>query len=124
MIVFFDELYGYMVFRAQGYLNTITGACVYDNEDFDYANHPDYIPIPKINSNYAQGFISEITDKTLRRKLCSSLDNGSYSQAFHMIITDNGLYSSWIDYVDNCDFEFARKWCESNGIKCVGRQKV
>ena len=89
----------------------------------DVRKHSDsFIELPRIGEEgrrkVMKGFLEAISNPELKKKMISAADADAVAE-FENLLREKRLLIAWYNYRDDVYSEFAKRWCETNGLELV-----
>ncbi len=89
----------------------------------DVRDHPDrFIKLPQIGAEGRQkvmkSFLDAMPEGGVREKICEAMQERG-QQGFESAIREERLLIAWYNYRDDIYGEFAKRWCEANGLELI-----
>lgn len=79
-------------------------------------NPPRYLLIPKFDAKEPiYRYIDQVADESY--KVLLDLSGDDIIHAFHVKVTDDGLYEDWIEFQYNVIINLAAEWCNQHNIE-------
>ena len=89
----------------------------------DVRKHSDsFIELPRIGEEgrrkVMKGFLEAVSNPELKKKMISAADADAVAE-FENVLREERLLIAWYNYRDDVYSEFAKRWCEANGLELV-----
>ena len=89
----------------------------------DVRKHSDsFIELPRIGEEgrrkVLKGFLEAVSNPELKKKMISAADADAVAE-FENLLREKRLLIAWYNYRDDVYSEFAKRWCEANGLELV-----
>ncbi len=89
----------------------------------DVRKHADsFIKLPQIGEEgrlkVMKGFLEAVPGGELKKKMISAVDAKSTAE-FENVLREGRLLIAWYNYRDDVYSEFAKRWCEANGLELI-----
>ncbi len=89
----------------------------------DVRKHSDsFIELPRIGEEgrrkVMKGFLEAVSNPELKKKMISAADADAVAE-FENLLREKRLLIAWYNYRDDVYSEFAKRWCEANGLELV-----
>ena len=89
----------------------------------DVRKHSDsFIELPRIGEEgrrkVMKGFLEAVSNPELKKKMISAADADAVAE-FEDLLREKRLLIAWYNYRDDVYSEFAKRWCETNGLELV-----
>ena len=89
----------------------------------DVRKHSDsFIELPRIGEEgrrkVMKGFLEAVSNPELKKKMISAADAEGVAE-FEYLLREERLLIAWYNYRDDVYSEFAKRWCEANGLELV-----
>ena len=89
----------------------------------DVRKHSDsFIELPRIGEEgrrkVMKGFLEAVSNPELKKKMISAADADEVAE-FENLLREKRLLIAWYNYRDDVYSEFAKRWCETNGLELV-----
>ena len=89
----------------------------------DVRKHSDsFIELPRIGEEgrrkVMKGFLEAVSNPELKKKMISAADADEVAE-FENLLREKRLLIAWYNYRDDVYSEFAKRWCEANGLELV-----
>lgn len=89
----------------------------------DVRKHSDsFIELPRIGEEgrrkVMKGFLEAVPNPELKKKMISAADADAVAE-FENLLREKRLLIAWYNYRDDVYSEFAKRWCEANGLELV-----
>ena len=89
----------------------------------DVRKHSDsFIELPRIGEEgrrkVMKGFLEAVSNPELKKKMISAADAEGVAE-FENLLREERLLIAWYNYRDDVYSEFAKRWCEANGLELV-----
>ena len=89
----------------------------------DVRKHSDsFIELPRIGEEgrrkVMKGFLEAVSNPELKKKMISAADADAEAE-FENLLREKRLLIAWYNYRDDVYSEFAKRWCEANGLELV-----
>ena len=89
----------------------------------DVRKHSDsFIELPRIGEEgrrkVMKGFLEAVSNPELKKKMISAADADALAE-FEDLLREKRLLIAWYNYRDDVYSEFAKRWCETNGLELV-----
>ena len=89
----------------------------------DVRKHSDsFIELPRIGEEgrrkVMKGFLEAVSNPELKKKMISAADADALAE-FEDLLREKRLLIAWYNYRDDVYSEFAKRWCEANGLELV-----
>ena len=89
----------------------------------DVRKHSDsFIELPRIGEEgrrkVMKGFLEAVSNPELKKKMISAADADAVAE-FENLLREKRLLIAWYNYRDDVYSEFAKRWCETNGLELV-----
>ena len=89
----------------------------------DVRKHSDsFIELPRIGEEgrrkVMKGFLEAVSNPELNKKMISAADADEVAE-FENLLREKRLLIAWYNYRDDVYSEFAKRWCEANGLELV-----
>ena len=65
-----------------------------------------------------KGFLEAVSNPELKKKMISAADADAVAE-FENLLREKRLLIAWYNYRDDVYSEFAKRWCEANGLELV-----
>ena len=81
-----------------------------------------FIELPRIGEEgrrkVMKGFLEAVSNPELKKKMISAADADAVAE-FENLLREKRLLIAWYNYRDDVYSEFAKRWCEANGLELV-----
>ena len=89
----------------------------------DVRKHSDsFIELPRIGEEgrrkVMKGFLEAVSNPELKKRMISAADADAVAE-FENLLREKRLLIAWYNYRDDVYSEFAKRWCETNGLELV-----
>ena len=89
----------------------------------DVRKHSDsFIELPRIGEEgrrkVMKGFLEAVSNPELKKRMISAADADEVAE-FENLLREKRLLIAWYNYRDDVYSEFAKRWCEANGLELV-----
>ncbi|MBQ9049301.1 MAG: hypothetical protein IJ126_01620 [Lachnospiraceae bacterium] len=89
----------------------------------DVRKHSDsFIELPRIGEEgrrkVMKGFLEAVSNPELKKRMISAADADAVAE-FENLLREKRLLIAWYNYRDDVYSEFAKRWCEANGLELV-----
>ena len=89
----------------------------------DVRKHSDsFIELPRIGEEgrrkVMKGFLEAVSNPELKKKMISAADADAVAE-FENLLREKRLLIAWYNYRDDVYSEFAKRWCETNGLELI-----
>lgn len=89
----------------------------------DVRKHSDsFIELPRIGEEgrrkVMKGFLEAVSNPELKKKMISAADADAVAE-FENLLREKRLLIAWYNYRDDVYSEFAKRWCEANGLDLI-----
>ena len=89
----------------------------------DVRKHSDsFIELPRIGEEgrrkVMKGFLEAVSNPELKKKMIRAADADAVAE-FENLLREKRLLIAWYNYRDDVYSEFAKRWCEANGLELV-----
>ena len=89
----------------------------------DVRKHSDsFIELPRIGEEgrrkVMKGFLEAVSNPELKKKMISAADADAVAE-FENLLREKRLLIAWYNYRDDVYSEFAKRWCEANGLELI-----
>ena len=89
----------------------------------DVRKHSDsFIELPRIGEEgrrkVMKGFLEAVSNPELKKKMIIAADADAVAE-FENLLREKRLLIAWYNYRDDVYSEFAKRWCEANGLELV-----
>ena len=89
----------------------------------DVRKHADnFIKLPHIGEEgrrkVMKGFLEAVPNSELKKKMISAADAEGVAE-FENLLREERLLIAWYNYRDEVYSEFAKRWCEANGLDLI-----
>lgn len=89
----------------------------------DVRKHSDsFIELPRIGEEgrrkVMKGFLEAVSNPELKKKMIRAADADAVAE-FENLLREKRLLIAWYNYRDDVYSEFAKRWCETNGLELV-----
>ena len=89
----------------------------------DVRKHSDsFIELPRIGEEgrrkVMKGFLEAVSNPELKKRMISAVDAEGAAE-FENVLREERLLIAWYNYRDDVYSEFAKRWCETNGLELV-----
>lgn len=89
----------------------------------DVRKHSDsFIELPRIGEEgrrkVMKGFLEAVSNPELKKKMISAADADEVAE-FENLLREKRLLIAWYNYRDEVYSEFAKRWCEANGLELI-----
>ena len=89
----------------------------------DVRKHSDsFVKLPQIGEEgrrkVMKGFLEAVSNPELKKKMISAADADAVAE-FENLLREKRLLIAWYNYRDDVYSEFAKRWCEANGLELV-----
>ena len=89
----------------------------------DVRKHADnFIKLPRIGEEgrrkVMKGFLEAVPNSELKKKMVSAADAEGVAE-FENVLREERLLIAWYNYRDEVYSEFAKRWCEANGLDLI-----
>ena len=89
----------------------------------DVRKHSDsFIELPRIGEEgrrkVMKGFLEAVSNPELKKKMISAADADALAE-FEDLLREKRLLIAWYNYRDDVYSEFAKRWCEANGLELI-----
>ena len=89
----------------------------------DVRKHADnFIKLPQIGEEgrrkVMKGFLEAVSNPELKKRMISAADAEGVAE-FENLLREERLLIAWYNYRDEVYSEFAKRWCEANGLDLI-----
>ena len=89
----------------------------------DVRKHSDsFIELPRIGEEgrrkVMKGFLEAVSNPELKKRMISAADADAVAE-FENLLREKRLLIAWYNYRDDVYSEFAKRWCEANGLELI-----
>ena len=81
-----------------------------------------FIELPRIGEEgrrkVMKGFLEAVSNPELKKKMISAADAEGVAE-FENLLREERLLIAWYNYRDDVYSEFAKRWCEANGLDLI-----
>lgn len=81
-----------------------------------------FIELPRIGEEgrrkVMKGFLKAVSNPELKKRMISAADADAVAE-FENLLREKRLLIAWYNYRDDVYSEFAKRWCEANGLELV-----
>ena len=89
----------------------------------DVRKHADnFIKLPQIGEEgrrkVMKGFLEAVPNSDLKKRMISAVDAEGAAE-FENVLREERLLIAWYNYRDEVYSEFAKRWCEANGLDLI-----
>ena len=81
-----------------------------------------FIELPRIGEEgrrkVMKGFLEAVSNPELKKRMISAADADAVAE-FENLLREKRLLIAWYNYRDDVYSEFAKRWCEANGLELV-----